>query len=231
MWIKKKKQHQLQPSLQFMDEEEETTSGALVPLADDVKATLLDISKRLEGSLESLVVSCGSIRDRFLEIHDQLPDDLAETIIPAAYLERHRLKLEKAKQRIANHRERQGIEATIQANRASITEEKAKLDELEVGPNSTEANIRRLNARKIELLAELEQCNAQLAVEEQKLADLPKAIKDQKSKLKASIKHLADQIKSLKIIPGTDVADVQAIDEVDQIRQRAISAIQRYVSR
>nr|XP_025877570.1 uncharacterized protein CG5098-like [Oryza sativa Japonica Group] len=82
---------------QFMDEEEETTSKALVPLADDVKATLLDISKRLEGSLETLVTSCGSIRDRFHEVHDKTPDELADAITPAAYLEQHWLKLEKAK--------------------------------------------------------------------------------------------------------------------------------------
>jgi hypothetical protein len=53
----------------FLDEEEETTSQALVPLADDIKTTLMDISKRLEGSLETLVTSCGSIRDRLNEIH------------------------------------------------------------------------------------------------------------------------------------------------------------------
>jgi hypothetical protein len=69
---------------QFMDEEEETTSKALVPLANDVKETMLDVSKRLEGSL---VVSCGSIRDRFLAIYNQLPDELADVITPAAYLE------------------------------------------------------------------------------------------------------------------------------------------------
>nr|AAU89169.1 hypothetical protein LOC_Os03g43240 [Oryza sativa Japonica Group]ABF97757.1 hypothetical protein LOC_Os03g43240 [Oryza sativa Japonica Group] len=99
---------------QFMEEEEEeeTTSKVLVPLADDVKATLLDISKRLEGSLETLVTSCGSIRDRFHEIHDQIPDELADAITPAAYLEQHRLKLEKAKQRIADHRKRKDLEAT-----------------------------------------------------------------------------------------------------------------------
>lgn len=196
-----------------MDEEDETMSKALAPIADDVKAILQDISNRLEGSLEILVVSCGSVRDRFLKIHDQLPDELADVITPAAYLEQHRLKLEKAKQRIADCRERKELEATIQASRASINEEKAKLDELETGPNSTQTNIDRLNARKIELLADLEQCNAQIALEEQKLANLPKATEDQRSKLKASIKHLADLTKSLKVIPGT-----------------AISAIQRYVS-
>nr|BAD30580.1 aminotransferase-like protein [Oryza sativa Japonica Group]BAD31383.1 aminotransferase-like protein [Oryza sativa Japonica Group] len=214
----------------FLDEEEETTSQALVPLADDTKSTLLDISKRHEGSLETLVTSCGSILDRLNEIHDKIPDELANAITPTAYLEQHRLKLEKAQKRIADRRERRDLEATIQANRASINEEKAKLDELEAGPSATQANIDRLNNRKIELLAEPEQRNAQLALEQEKLADLPKAIEDQKSKLKASVKHLTELTKSLKPISSTDAADAKTIDEVDQIRQRAISAIQRYVS-
>jgi chromosome segregation ATPase len=215
---------------QFLDEEEETTSTALVPLDDDIKSALLDISKRLEGSLETLVTSCGSIRDRLNEMHDKIPDELADAITPATYLEQHRLKLEKAQRRIADRRERKYLEATIQANRVSINEEKAKLDELEAGPVSTQTNIDRLNARKIELLAELEQCNAQIALEQQKLTDLPKAIENQKSKLKASVKHLANLTKSLKVIPSTDETNAQIIDEVDQIRQKAISAIQRYVS-
>lgn len=149
-----------------MDEEDETVSKALAPLADHVKTNLLDISHWLEGSLETVVVSCGSIRDRFHEIQDQIPDELADILNPAAYFEQHRFKREKAKQRIADRCERKDLEAIIQANRASINEEKAKLDELEAGPSSTQANIDRLNARKIELLAELEQCNAQIAIEE-----------------------------------------------------------------
>jgi hypothetical protein len=36
--------------------------------------------------------------------------------------------------------------------------------------------------------------------------------------------------KSLKVIPRTDAQDAQAIEEVEQIRQRAVSAIQRYLS-
>jgi hypothetical protein len=51
---------------------------------------------------------------------------------------------------------------------------------LEAGPSATQTNIDRLNKWKIELIAGLEQCNAQLALEQEKLADLPKAIEDQK---------------------------------------------------
>lgn len=213
-----------------MDEEEETSSKAIAPIADDLKATLKDIAHRLEGSLDALVVNCGSIRARFEDIQDQIPDDAAEAISPAVFLEQFRHKLERSRQRIADRRERKNLEATIQANRQSINEEKSKLDQMVSGPSSIQSNIDRLKNRKIELLAELEACNAELSLEEQKLADLPRTIEEQKSKLKSLIKHITDLNKSMKVIPGSDAADAQAIEEIEQIRQRAISAIQKLVT-
>nr|AAU89213.1 hypothetical protein [Oryza sativa Japonica Group]ABF96793.1 hypothetical protein LOC_Os03g32000 [Oryza sativa Japonica Group] len=149
--------------------EEDTTSKSLVPLSDDVKKTLEDISHRLEASsLDNLV-------------------------------------LEKAKLRLAERRELKDIEATIQANRQLVHEEKSKLDQLSEG--QIKSNIDRLEAHKIELLAQLEECNAELDIEHKKLADLPKSIEEQKARLKSAIKNVADLTKSLKIIPGTDAQD------------------------
>nr|CAE03632.1 OSJNBb0003B01.24 [Oryza sativa Japonica Group]CAH67820.1 OSIGBa0138H21-OSIGBa0138E01.11 [Oryza sativa] len=100
----------------YLDEETEvdTTSKALAPFSDDVKKTLEDISHWLEtSSLDSLVVDCGSIRTRLHEVQTQIPDKLADILTPAVYLEQHQFKLEKAKLRLAEHREHKDIEATI----------------------------------------------------------------------------------------------------------------------
>nr|CAE76020.1 B1292H11.6 [Oryza sativa Japonica Group] len=113
----------------YLDEtEEDTTSKAIAPLSDDVKKTLEDISHRLEASLDNLVTNCGSIRARFTDIQALLPDELADALTPAVYLERHQFKLEKARQRLADRRERKDIEATIQHNRQLVHVEKSKLD-------------------------------------------------------------------------------------------------------
>nr|BAD36491.1 aminotransferase-like [Oryza sativa Japonica Group]BAD69138.1 aminotransferase-like [Oryza sativa Japonica Group] len=81
----------------YLDEaEEDTSSKALAPLSDDVKKTLEDISHRLEASsLDSLVVDCGSIRTRLHEVQALIPEELADVLTPAAYLEQHQFKLEK----------------------------------------------------------------------------------------------------------------------------------------
>jgi small-conductance mechanosensitive channel len=186
-----------------------------------VKKTLEDIHHRLEASsLESLVVDCGSIRTWLHEVQALVPEELADILTPTAYLEQHQFKLEKAKLILAERRERKDIEATIQANWQLVHKEKIKLDQLSEGP--IKANI--------ELLAQLQECNAELDMEHKKLADLPQAVEEQKARLKSAIKNVADLTKSLKVIPGTDAQDAQAIEEVEQIRQRAISAIQRYLS-
>nr|BAI39864.1 aminotransferase-like [Oryza sativa Indica Group] len=180
------------------------------------------------SSLDSLVVDCGSIRTRLHEVQALIPDELADVLTPAIYLEQHQFKLEKAKLRLAECRERKDIEATIQANRQLVHEEKTKLDQLSEGP--IKSNIDRLEARKIELLAQLQECNAELDMEHKKLADLPKSVEEQKARLKSATKNVVDLTKSLKVIPGTDAQYAQAIEEVEQIRQRAISAIRQYLS-
>nr|ABA97724.1 hypothetical protein LOC_Os12g25570 [Oryza sativa Japonica Group] len=214
----------------YLDEaEEDISSKALAPLSDDVKKTVEDISRWLEASsLDSLVVDCGSIRTRLHEVQALIPEELADVLTPAAYLEQHQFKLKKAKLRLAERRERKEIEATIQVNRQLMHEEKVKLDQLSEGPINS--NINRLEARKIDLLAQLEECNAELDMDHKKLADLPKSVEEQKARLKSAIKNVADMTKSLKVIFGTDAQDAQAIEEVEQIRQRAILAIQQYLS-
>ena len=96
---------------------------------------------------------CGSIRTRLHEVQALILEDLADVLTPAAYLEQHQFKLEKAKLRLAERRDRKEIEATIQANWRLVHGEKTKLDQLSEGP--IKSNIDRLKARKIEIGSKL----------------------------------------------------------------------------
>ncbi len=122
------------------------------------------------------MVDCGSIRTRLHEVQALIPEELADVLTPAAYLEQHQFNLEKAKLRLAERWERKEIEATIQVNRQLLHKEKVKLDQLSEGP--IKSNIDWLEARKIDLLAQLEECNAKLDMKHKKLADLPKSIEE-----------------------------------------------------
>nr|CAD39710.1 OSJNBa0052P16.21 [Oryza sativa Japonica Group] len=108
----------------YFDEETEddTTNKALAPLTDDVKKILEDISRRLEASsLDSLVVDYGSIRTRLHKVQALIPDELVNAPTPAVYLEQYQFKLENAKLRLAEHRERKNIEATNPSQSAACS--------------------------------------------------------------------------------------------------------------
>nr|AAX95225.1 hypothetical protein LOC_Os11g08620 [Oryza sativa Japonica Group] len=192
-----------------VEEEEQLTAPAIPVLADLFS---FDIKDYLDETEEDTTSKATAL----------LPNDVKRTLEDIS----HRLgaSLDTTWQRLADHWERKDIEATIQHNRQLVHIEKSKLDQLSEGP--IKSNIDRLEARKIELLAQLQECNAELDIEHKKLVDLPQAVEEQKAKLKSAIKNVADMTKSLKVIPGTDAQDTQAIEEIEQIRKRAIPAIQ-----
>ena len=92
--------------------------------------------------------------------------------------------MEKAKQRLAERRERKEIEVTIQANRQLVHEEKSKLDQLSECP--IKCNISRLEARKIDLLAQLQECNARIGPGTQETSRSPVVRRRRKGKAEIS---------------------------------------------
>nr|BAX25085.1 aminotransferase-like [Oryza australiensis] len=189
---------------EFLDPNE-GADKAMVVSDEELRATLSDVAKQLECSLDFL---------------------LADIIAPATFMEAHRHKFERAKQRIDNRRENQALEATIKASQQEIIIEKAKFDALKTEPI---AELDRLRKRREELIAELADVEADIVVKEQRVAGLPKDIEDQRTKIKAAMSHLSDMARAMKLIPGNDAADTKAIEEIDGIRRKAISAITTFL--
>lgn len=88
-----------------------------------------------------------------------------------------------------------------------------------------EHELATLQVKEAALVEELQQCRADTLSVEGKIKNLPHATEEQRSKLKASLKHLANLVKSSKEIPGTTEQDQEDLDEIDQIRLRVINAI------
>lgn len=201
---------------QFLDDEDkELPSTARAPISDDLKNRLTDIANRLESSLEYLVEDCTSIRVRVQEIQDELPEDLMEVLTPAIFLEQYRFKLNKAKERLAERRERDQLESALSASKAQVNADKTKLDELAVEPIVLKHKLEELRRLEAELVSKLESTRREIQEAEAGIAASPKAIEDQTAKLKASAKYLATLSKSLKLIPGTMADDAQAIEDVE----------------
>nr|BAX25153.1 aminotransferase-like [Oryza meyeriana var. granulata] len=99
-------------------EAEPATSAATKPsFPADVRDYLSSINNRLDNPIDALVEDCGPIRARLTEIEHHLPEELVNALTPAAYLESHRFKLIKLRQRIADRADQQKITEDIQADR------------------------------------------------------------------------------------------------------------------
>ncbi|RLM80693.1 hypothetical protein C2845_PM12G13360 [Panicum miliaceum] len=89
--------------------------------------------------------------------------------------------------------------------------------------------IDRLKRRRAELAKEMEQITKEIAAEEKKLQELPSII----SELKQERQHLARETIRLRRrvseVPGSADDDQRVLDSADQIRRRAIVAIDAFL--
>nr|TKW21626.1 hypothetical protein SEVIR_4G131601v2 [Setaria viridis] len=85
--------------------------------------------------------------------------------------------------------------------------------------------INRLKRRRAELAKEMEQVTKDIAIEEKKLQDLPSVIAELKQESQ-SLAHEAIKLHHhMPKVPGSADDDQRTLDSADQVRQRAIAAI------
>nr|BAX24987.1 aminotransferase-like [Oryza minuta] len=149
--------------------------------------------------------------------------------ITAIFLEQYHFKFHKAKERIAERRERGGLELAVSVSKAQVGADKIKLDELVAEPIALNEKLGELRRLEADLLMKLEATREEIRGIEVRIAASPKAIEDQTAKLKASAKHLVTLSRALKPVPGSAADDAQVIDDIDQIRRKAIATIPDFI--
>ena len=83
-----------------------------------------------------------------------------------------------------------------------------------------------LSAKREALLVELKQVEEALSQAQQEESQLPKTIKTLEQERNIQARKALQMKKKLKPVEGTADEDIKEIEEADQIRLRAISAIQ-----
>jgi len=83
-----------------------------------------------------------------------------------------------------------------------------------------------LSAKREALLAKLKQVEEALSQAQPEETQLPEAIKTLEQERNIQARKALQMKKKLKLVEGSAVEDIREIKEVDQIRLRAISAIQ-----
>lgn len=130
----------------------------------------------LNKDIIELVQDAEPIRNILQTIKVQLTPELESTIIPTAYIEGHQFKVLQAQQRLADRLARQSLLDQREINRQEVARLKMQVDTLEKAPIQIDQEINQLKAREAHLLNELEEVQAAIKNEEDKLNQLPEAI-------------------------------------------------------
>jgi len=145
-------------------------------LADEVKNQLQNMLAFLNKDIIELVQDAEPIRNILQTIKGQLTPELESAIIPTAYIEGHQFKVLQAQQRLADRLARQSLLDQREINRQEVARLKMQVDTLEKAPIQIDQEINQLKAREAHLLNELEEVQAAIKNEEDKLNQLPEAI-------------------------------------------------------
>ncbi|CAO2142151.1 unnamed protein product [Urochloa humidicola] len=194
-------------------------------LPQEIKEKLIDLKVLLEQDIGTLVQNSDSVRSVFRLLRDHLQQDVQAILIPAAYIESNQIRFNQARQRIMDRQQQENLRQDMETKRTLATQTKDRIDFLEANRSSIVDRIDQLKARRAELAKEMERVKIELETEEKKLSDLPTTIADLKKSLSLQASEAMKLHKSIKPIPGTTVDDERTIDEIDQIRRRALDVI------
>ena len=213
---------------EFVPDDDEITSQP-PSVSEQLKNKLKEIADRLEASINSLVTDNGPVRARISEIQDQLSIELINALTPAIYLESYQIQVTKARQRIYDRQAFSHRQAALETDTAAAKQKKEELDSTSASLSTLSANLEKLEKHKAELEALLVKVNEEISTTRQKIADHPQAIFAKREQVTAAILHARSLHKELKPVDGTDVDDIALINEADQIRLRAINAINNFL--
>ena len=144
---------------------------------------------------------------------------------PAAFIESMRIPVFRALRHMADHAKLAKTREEEDAYKSQAQEVHQRIHFLEDSRPGIIGEIDRLKRRRAELAKEMEQVTKAISAEEKRLQELPSVIAD----LKRERQHLAHE--ALKLhhnaseVPGSADEDQRVLDSADQIRRRAITAI------
>ena len=215
---------------EFLDEEKETSSTMVLgQLSNEAKAHLIKIQDLLSQDVINLVQDAAPIREALNDLQGQLPQDLEAAILPAAYIEGHRLKVLKAKQQLEDRQAAEQLRQESLSARDEANTIKGEIDLLQSTAPTISNKINSLKAKRDALKEELKLLEAEIATEENNLENLPKTIENMKSALATQVRKAVSLHKKINNIPGSSSDDQKTIDDTDGIRLRALNAVQKFL--
>nr|TKW38998.1 hypothetical protein SEVIR_1G149900v2 [Setaria viridis] len=207
------------------DEEVASRQVTLSSIPDDVRAKLANIRSLLQEDIGRLVEDALPIRQLFGDVSGQVLEEAEEALAPAAYIESMRIPVFRALRHMADRAKLTRAREEEDTYKLQAQEVHQWIHFLEDSCPGIVGTIDRLKRRRAELAMEMEQVTKAIDAEEKRLQELPSVVAD----LKQERQHLAHE--ALKLhrhmpeVAGLAEDDQRVLDSADQIRRRAIAAI------
>ena len=159
-------------------------------------------------------------------LRGQIPADAEEILFQAAHLESRQLQYQKATQRLADRATHAQLSKEKMQVKRLADEKHKSIGILQSLGDELKQKISTLSAKREALLAELKQVEEALSQAQQEENQLPKMIKTLQQERNIWARKALQMKKKLKPVEGYADEDIREIEEANQIRLRAISAIQ-----
>jgi chromosome segregation ATPase len=208
------------------DGEEASSSLALGTISTEIHAKLEALLDLLQQDTAQLVNDSDPAKAIFKTIRGQVPADIEETLFPAVHLESQQLQYQQAAHRIADRAAQAQLKEEMLQLKQTADEKHKSISNLQTSGADLKQKILDLSAKRTALLTELEEVETALAHARQEENQLPDVIKALQQERDVQAREALALKKKLKPVEGVADEDVKELKEADEIRLRAISAIQ-----
>jgi chromosome segregation ATPase len=162
----------------------------------------------------------------FKTIRGQVPADIKEALFLAAHLESRQLQYQWVAQRITDRAAQAQLKEEMLQLKQIADEKHKNISSLQTSGAELKQKILDLSTKRMTLLAELKEVEAALTHARQEESQLPDAIKALQQERDIQARKALAMKKKLMLVEGAADEDIKEIKEADQIRLRAILAIQ-----
>ncbi|XP_072151288.1 uncharacterized protein [Setaria viridis] len=207
------------------DDEVASRQVTLSSIPNDVRAKLASIRSLLQGDIGRLVEDASPIRQLFGDVSGQVPEEAEEALAPATFIESMRIPVFRALRHMADRAKLAKTREEEDVFKRQAQEAHRRIHFLEDSRPGIIGEIDRLKRRRAELAKEMEQVTKAISAEEKRLQELPSVIADL-TRERQRLAHEALKLhRSASEVPGSADEDQRVLDSADQIRRRAIAAI------
>jgi len=208
------------------DEGEEASSSQAIEISSaEIRAKLEDLLALFHQDTAQLVDDSDPAKALFKDLRGQIPGDAEEILFKAAHLESRQLQYQKATQRLADRAAHAQLSEEVMKVKHLADEKHKSIGILKSSGDVLKQKISDQSAQREALLAELKQVEEALSQAQQEEIQLPETIKTLEQERNVQACKALQMKKKLKPVEGSAYEDIKEIEEVDQIRLRAISAI------